>query len=87
MKKNLLLLALIGVALIVIGGFLIQSDTGSCPAQTTNSPIQTPHTCYHLLFGFLPMSPTGWLLIVIGIILIMRSVLFDYIVSKEKRKR
>ena len=84
MKKNLLLLALIGVALIVIGGFLIQADHGSCPSQPPNPGGLS---CYHILFGFLPISPTGWLLIVIGIILIMRSVLFDYIVSKEKRKR
>ena len=81
MKKNLLLLALIGIVLIVIGIYLVQADYGSCPAQTTNTG------CYHILFGFLPMSPTGWLLIIIGIILNIRSILIDYIVSKEKRRR
>ncbi len=86
MKKNLLLLALIGIVLILIGGYLVQADHGSCPVQSFPSN-SGGFICYHLAFGFLPMSPTGWLLIIIGIILIMCSVLIDYIVSKEKRKR
>ena len=84
MKKNLLLSAIAGVILVIVGGFLIQADHGSCPSQPSNPG---GFSCYHILFGFLPMYPTGWLLIIIGIILIIRSILIDYIVSKEKRRR
>ena len=73
MKKNLFLLAIVGIALIVIGSFLVVSNVRfyapSC--KTFSCPLRlTP------LFGFLPMSSTDFTLLSIGIILlIITSVL------------
>ena len=67
METKILLPTILGVVLIITGSLLIIGDSGSCPA-TVATPIGT---CYHLLFGFLPMYPTGWASAVIGIILLI----------------
>jgi hypothetical protein len=77
MKTNLLLLAIAGIALLIIGIFLIQVDRGSCPTQPPNPG---GFSCYHILFGFLPMYPTGLVLLFIGVILLVTV----FVLSRKK---
>ena len=80
MKKNLLLLALIGIALIIIGSFLVASNIGlyitSC--KTFSCPLlSTP------LFGFLPMSSMDLTFLLIGIILLI----ITFVLSRKRKRR
>lgn len=78
MKKNLLLLALIGIALIIIGSLLVVSNIGlyTSSCKTFSCPLQlTP------LFGFLPMSSMDLTLLLIGIILLV----IVFVLSRKRK--
>lgn len=78
MKTKLLLLILLGIVLIIIGSFLIVGDKGSCPAQPPNPE---GFSCSHVIFGFPPIYPTGYVSLFIGIILLVIAV----VLSRKRR--